>query len=286
MNILVTGANGMLGSTFQKSQMLEQKWYIVYYADRDTLDITNSSQILSFLDTHCIDCVINCAAYTDVENAQDSGNTLNYEINTLSLANFSAILATRLIRFIHISTDYVFDGTQKEGYLTDDLVWPLNEYGKAKRLGEQILLRTCPNAKIVRTSWLYGGTREIENFVNTMLHCSETKIELSIINDQRGAPTHTSDLVQAIVCLVQERENHQQKIFHFCNKARAWWVTWFDFAQEIFALAKKTMKLNPIPSSQYPSKAPRPHHSRLINDSDIQLPDRKESLEKYLNERN
>ena len=246
MNILVTGANGMLGSTFQKSQMLEQKWHTLYYADRDTLDITNSIQISSFFSTHCIDCVINCAAYTDVENAQDSGNTLNYEVNTLALANFSAILATRSIRFIHISTDYVFDGIQKEGYLTNDPVWPLNDYGKAKRLGEQILLRTCLNAKIVRTSRLYGGDREVKNFVNTMLRCSETKTELSIINDQRWAPTYTSDLVQAIVCLVQERQSHQQRIFHFCNQTKVWWVTWFDFAQEIFSLANKSMKLNPI----------------------------------------
>lgn len=281
MNILITWWNGMLWSTFNQTQILEQAWHIVHYTDHHNFDITRISQITSFVQEHPIDLIINCAAYTNVEQAEE--NLLNYQVNTLWVINLAKICADNNIKIIHISTDYVFDGSKKEWYLTDDIVWPLNKYGTAKRLWEQCLLRLCSSAKIVRTSWLYGWGKEFKNFVNTMITLAETKTELSIINDQRWAPTFTNDLVNSISSLITNRNNDDHTIFHFCNHAEQWWITRFNFAQEIFSYLWKDIALNPIPSSQYPTKAKRPTYSRMINNSTIQLPDWRKSLSLYLN---
>jgi dTDP-4-dehydrorhamnose reductase len=152
----------------------------------------------------------------------------------------------------------------------------------AKRLGEQMLSHLSPNSIIVRTSWLYGWPREQKNFVTTMLHLSETRSELSVINDQRWAPTSTIDLVDAITKLVNNYSQYQWKILHLCNQTPRWWITRFDFAKEIFTYLHTDITLAWVPSSEYPTKAQRPQYSRLINDSDIPLPDRKASLHQYL----
>ena len=280
MNILITWWNGMLWSTFRDMHILEQSWHTVYYTDHHNLDITNTNQIESFIAQYPTDLIINCAAYTNVEQAEE--DILNYEVNTLWVFNLAKICTENNIKIIHISTDYVFDGSKKEWYLTSDPVWPLNKYGTAKRLGEQCLLRLCPTAKIVRTSRLYGWWSTFKNFVNTMITLGETKSELSIINDQWWAPTWTNDLVTAISTLLEQWDNYADIIFHFCNQTERWWINRFTFAQEIFAQQWKNIVLNPIPSSQYPTKAKRPMHSWMINTSDIKLPDWKDSLHYYL----
>jgi dTDP-4-dehydrorhamnose reductase len=280
MNILITWWNGMLWSTFRQTQLLEQSWHTIQYTDHHDFNITNTSQIGSFLTQNPIDLIINCAAYTNVEQAEEE--LLNYEVNTIWVLNLAKICAEKNIKIIHISTDYVFDGMKKEWYLTSDSVWPLNKYGTAKRLGEQCLLRLCPTAKIVRTSRLYGWWSTFKNFVNTMTTLGETKSELSIINDQRWAPTFTNDLVVSIARLIQERDQQTQSVFQFCNQTTPGWITRYDFAKEIFAHTNNLITCISIPSSNYPTKAQRPIYSRMINDSTIQLPNWKESLHQYL----
>lgn len=271
----------MLWSTFRQMQLLEQSWHTIQYTDHHDFNITNTHQIESFLTNNHIDLIINCAAYTNVEQAEE--DILNYEVNTLWVLNLAKICEKNNIKIIHISTDYVFDGMKKEWYLTSDSVWPLNKYGTAKRLGEQCLLRLCPTAKIVRTSRLYGWWTPFKNFVNTMITLGETRSELSIINDQRWAPTFTHDLVVAITRLIQERDQQTQSVFHFCNQTISGWITRYDFAKEIFTHTNNPLMCIPIPSSNYPTKAQRPTYSRMINNSTIQLPDWKDSLHQYLN---
>lgn len=282
MNILITWAKGMLWSTFHQLQLFEQQWHTVYYTDRDNLDICDSGQLSNFFSTHQIDYCINCAAYTNVEQAEK--DIRNYDINTVAVMNIARQCETFWVRLIHISTDYVFDGSKKEWYLTDDLVWPLNEYGKAKWLWEQSVLLLWSQGKIVRTSWLYGGGKQFKNFVNTMITLIQTKSELSVVSDQWWAPTYTSDLVRAIAELVASRDIQTAQIFHFCNHTHQWWITRYEFAKEIFDYSHQSLILHPVGSDAYPTKAKRPFHSWLINKSTIQLPDWKESLHKYLNE--
>ena len=281
MNILITWWNGMLWSTFNQLQVLEHSWHTVHYTDSHTLDITSIHQIKSFINDHSIDVIINCAAYTNVEQAEE--DILNYQVNTLWVVNLAKICAQKNIKIIHISTDYVFDGTKKTWYLTTDSVWPLNKYGTAKWLGEQCLQTICPTGKIIRTSWLYGWWIHFKNFVNTMIKLSETKHELSIINDQWWAPTYTNDLSVAIAEIITNWDVHQNTIYHFSNITPQWWITRFDFSQEIFTVQNKSIALNPIASDLYPSKAKRPQYSWMINTSTIQLPEWKTSLRMYLN---
>lgn len=280
MKIVIFWSQGMLWSSFAHMQALEQQGYDVIYANHETLDITNQQQLDIFFGSNHIDYIINCAAYTNVEKAEE--DQLNYEINTLAMIHIAQLCTTYDIKCIHISTDYVFDGTQQQGYIPQDLPRPINAYGRAKRLGEQIALRSCPHIKIVRTSRLYGGWLTFKNFVNTMINLSQTKTELSVINDQRWAPTYTNDLVSAVKQLVSNRDSYPERIFHFCNNTEPGWITRYHFAQQIFDDAQTPIILHPITSDQYPTKAKRPAHSRMINNSPIQLPNRKDSLRQYI----
>ncbi|MCS6983233.1 MAG: dTDP-4-dehydrorhamnose reductase [Candidatus Absconditabacterales bacterium] len=280
--ILITGSNGMLGTTFRQHQLLEDRGYKVIYTNRNMLDITNLSECHSFFASNHIHTIINCAAYTNVEKAEDEEKIPNYQVNTLGSTNLALCAAQHNIRLIHISTDYVFDGSRIDGNNENDTCGPLNHYGLAKWLGEENILRICGNhGTIVRTSWLYGGGKEFKNFVNTMLLLGQTKPELRVIDDQRGAPTYTGDLVHAITELIQ-RNTFDQPTYHFCNHTPEGGITWYDFAQQIFLLTQNSIPVHPIPSSDYPTKAIRPRHSHLINNSNIILPDRKNGLQTYL----
>jgi len=280
--ILITGANGMLGTTFRQTQALETIWYHVLYSDRAMLDICDLSQCHAFFAQHPITTIINCAAYTNVEQAEDQGKMDNYQSNVLWPTNLAICAQHHHSRLIHISTDYVFDGSRVDGNNEHDTCNPLNQYGWAKWLGEETILRICGDrGTIVRTSWLYGGGKEFKNFVNTMLLLGQSKPELRVIADQRGAPTWTNDLVDAIVNLIQ-RTDHPQSIYHCSNHAPEWGITRYDFAKKIFALTDNPIPVHPIPSCDYPTKAIRPRHSHLINNSPISLPDREASLHTYL----
>ena len=280
--ILITGSHGMLWSTFRNTKTCEHAGYEVIYADRDILDITDLRQCEDFFDQNTITIIINCAAYTNVEHAEDEGKMANYVVNTLGPTNLALCAKKHSIHLIHISTDYVFDGTRVDGNNEYDTCWPLSAYGLAKWLGEEAILRIHPdNSSIIRTSRLYGWWKEYKNFVNTMMMLWQSKPELRVIADQRWAPTYTNDLMDAILQVIRTDDRHQS-IYHFCNKAPEWWITRYDFACKIFSLTDNPIPVHPIPSSDYPTKAVRPRHSHLINNSEVVLRDWEEALEEYL----
>ncbi|MFA5916786.1 MAG: dTDP-4-dehydrorhamnose reductase [Candidatus Gracilibacteria bacterium] len=289
--ILLTGANGMLASDFQKYC---SKIFEIIPFDKQKLDITNISNIEKIISDIKPDIILNCAAYTQVDNAEDVGKLLNYEINTLGTYNLAKISNKYNIDYITISTDYVFDGKNQSGYNENDICNPINDYGMSKYLGEKLTLEENKNSIIVRTSWLYGGGKEFKNFVNTMLRLAETKSELKIVNDQFGIPTYTVDLSLAISKVIENIEKYRGKILHFSNLSEKA-ITWFDFASQIFKLKPsplaplpkvegKNKEINVIPCSSldFPTKAMRPMFSKLINNNDIELRDWKEGLSDYL----
>ncbi|HRX64240.1 MAG TPA: dTDP-4-dehydrorhamnose reductase [Candidatus Absconditabacterales bacterium] len=280
MKILITGSSGMLAHDL--IPILKRKYKVVGY-DKNSLDITNLSSIENILNKEKIDIVVNCAAYTDVEKAEDEGKLLNYQVNTLGVYNLAKVCNKLNIDIVHISTDYVFDGTQKEGYLPTDKPNPINEYGMAKYLGEQLLQTENKNAIIVRTSWLYGGGKQFKNFVNTMLKLSETKKELKIVGDQFGAPTYTKDLSTAILDIVGDINKYKGKKIHCTNQTDNDGISWYDFAKEIFKLSGNEIKLEKCNSDEFVTKATRPEYSKLINKSKIPLGDWEKSLKKYIN---
>ncbi|GHW02784.1 NAD(P)-dependent oxidoreductase [candidate division SR1 bacterium] len=283
--ILLTGANGMLAYDFQK--FCGQDFEIVGM-DVDQLDITSLEAVKNVLIEVKPDVVLNLAAYTNVDEAEDSGRLLNYQVNTLGVYNLAKITTELGIDLISISSDYVFSGefqrissenTREFGRSVDDACNPVNAYGMAKILGEQLGKAENKNLIIVRTSWLYGGGPQFKNFVNTMLKLFETKDEIKVVNDQFGLPTYTKDLSLALQAVIERIEDFRGQILHFSNGGdRA--INWFDFAKEINKLS--TVKILPCGSDEFPTKAKRPKFSRLLNESEIQLRDWREGVEEYV----
>ncbi len=282
MSILVTGGAGMLASEIKKYEALFATEMI--YTDKDTLDITDDRQIVSFLEKHSPSCIINCAAYTNVDEAEDSGKSLNLDIN----ARWAYLLAKHAyqlwIDFITISTDYVFDGTQEKGYLPQDQVCPLNNYGLAKALWERLVHDSNPNAIIARTSRLYGWGIGMKNFVNTMIRLSTEKKEVSIIHDQYGNPTSAGDLAQALALVFATIDKYRWQILHLTNTTDGHGVSWYNFACEIFRLIGSDIICHSISSEQYTTKAKRPQWSKLINESNIPMRSWQEGLMAYIEE--
>ncbi len=277
--ILLTWANGMLANDFRK--FCSQNFEIIPF-NKQELDITNISNIEKIVSEIKPDVILNCAAYTQVDNAEDEWKLLNYNINTLWTYNLSKISNKYNIDFITISTDYVFDWKNESWYNENNICNPINDYWMSKYLSEKIALSENRNSIIVRTSWLYGWWKEFKNFVNTMLKLAETKSELKIVNDQFGIPTYTKDLSLAISKVIENIEKYKWKILHFSNSSEKS-ITWFDFASEIFKLSWKEINVIPCSSTDFVTKAKRPTFSMLINNSDVELRDWKEGLRNYLN---
>ncbi len=280
MSLLITGAYGMLASEIKKNESLFHTE--ILYADRDTLDITDKSQIIAFFNTHKLSCIINCAAYTNVDEAEDNGKQLNLNINVRWPYLLAKYAYQQWIDFITISTDYVFDGTQEMGYTVNDNTNPINSYGLAKALGEKLVRDVHPDAIIVRTSWLYGWWPDVKNFVNTMIRLSKERKEVTVISDQYGNPTSAGDLVQTLALVFSTINQYRWTILHLTNTTDGHGVSRHDFACEIFRLIGSDIVCQPIPSDQYPTKAKRPQWSKLINTSDIAMRERKEALGEYI----
>lgn len=269
----------MLAFDFQK--YFSQEFEIFSY-DKKNLDIIILENIEKIVVEIKPDIILNCAAYTAVDNAEDIWAKLNYDINTLWVYNLAKISKKYSIDFITFSTDYVFDGMEENGYSENDNYNPINSYWMAKYLWEVIAKKENEDTIIIRTSWLYGWGSQFKNFVNTMLQLSETKKELKIINDQFGNPTNAKDLTKAISQVIENIEKQRGKILHFSNETENNGITWFDFAKEIFTIKEKKIILVPCSTSEYPTKAKRPAFSKLMNNSDIKLRNRKEGLRDYL----
>ncbi len=277
--ILLTWADGMLAFDFQK--YCSQSFKLFPY-NKENLDITSQENIEKIIVKIKPDIILNCAAYTAVDYAEDIWAKLNYDINTLWVYNLAKISKKYNLDLITFSTDYVFDGTKENGYNENDSYNPINSYWTAKYLWEVIAKRENENTIIIRTSWLYGWGRQFKNFVNTMLQLSETKKELKIINDQFWNPSNTKDISRVILQTIQNIEKYRGKILHFSNETENSGISWFDFAKEIFTIRKKEIVLLPCSTSEYPTKAKRPAFSKLINNSDITLRNWKEWLRDYL----
>lgn len=269
--ILVTGANGQLGTELQK--LLPN----AIFADVDVLDITDADAVKRFVADNQIDTIVNCAAYTAVDKAEDD-TELAQKINENGPRN----LALTGAKIVHISTDYVFDGKNYQPYLPEDETNPISVYGRTKRAGELAVLDNAKVAVIIRTAWLYSNHGN--NFVKTMRRLGAEKESLNVVADQIGSPTFAKDLAQAIVTILPQMNETNKGIYHYTNEGVC---SWYDFATEIMKLSGLTCKVNPIPSSAYPTKATRPFYSVLNKEKikkvfNIEIPHWKESLVKCL----
>jgi len=279
-NILVTGLNGQVGSEIQ--ELSKEYEYNFFFTDRDTLDISNQVAIKSFIETNNINIIINCAAYTAVDKAEEDEPNAD-KINHLAVKHLAEISKEKNIKLIHISTDYVFDGTNHKPYVEDDITKPSGVYGKTKLDGEIAMLGINPlNSIIIRTSWVYSSFGN--NFVKTMLRLGKERDELGVIFDQVGTPTYARDLARAILDILPKIKSEKVEIYNYSNEGV---LSWYDFAKEIMKMAKLDCKVNPIETKEYPTPAKRPHYS-LLNKSkikeqfNIRLPYWKDSLDECL----
>lgn len=260
-NVLVTGAKGQLGSELQ--ELSGSYNYNFYFTDRDSLDITDKKQIEAFVKNNTIDTIINAAAYTAVDRAEE--DTVNADrVNHLAVQYLAEIAKEQNIKLIHVSTDYVFDGKNYRPYNEDDATNPNGVYGATKLAGEQAMQIINPqNSIIIRTSWVYSSFGA--NFVKTMLRLGREKSELGVIFDQAGTPTYAKDLAKAILDIIPNIKNEQVSIYNYSNEGV---LIWYDFAKEIMRMAKLDCQINPIETKEYPTPATRPHYS-LLNKAKI-----------------
>jgi len=274
MNILVTGSNGQLGSEI-KDIMANYKDFRFFFRDLPALDICNSKQLALFFIENSIDTVINCAAYTDVDKAEQEAE-LAKKVNVEGVSNLVNALAKVNGKLIHISTDYVFDGNNFLPYNELDEVNPLGVYGNTKRSGELAVLNSDIDGIVIRTSWLYSVYGN--NFVKTMLRLGNERDELGVIFDQVGTPTNASDLAKTcldiLMCHNGTKINSKGNVYHFSNEGVA---SWYDFAVAIMELGKVACLVKPIQTKDYPTLAKRPHFSvlnktKIKTDFGIEIP--------------
>ena len=289
MRILVTGKNGQLGRSIHKIVNTDSKIdnnqssNEFIFVGREELDLSSESSISHYFDSNDrFDVIINCAAYTAVDKAEEEQELAN-QINHLAVKQLAEIVKAQKAKLIHISTDYVFDGTGNKPYKETDKTNPINIYGKTKLAGEKTLQEIMPtDAIIIRTSWVYSEYGN--NFVNTMLRLGKERDELNVVSDQIGSPTYATDLAGAILEIIKNKEfkeiSQATQIYHYSNKGE---ISWYDFAKEIFKIAKVDCKVNPITTQQYPTPAKRPKNTLMSKDKiaeifSVKIPDWKESL--------
>ncbi|APW66218.1 dTDP-4-dehydrorhamnose reductase [Poseidonibacter parvus] len=279
-NILVTGSNGQVGRELRE---LEKDYdYNFFFTTRDDLDISNKEDIKNFCESNNINTIINCAAYTAVDKAEEDIENAD-KINHKAVKKLAKISAELNIKLIHISTDYVFDGKNFKPYCEEFQTNPQSVYGKTKLDGENQMIKINPkNSIIIRTSWVYSSFGN--NFVKTMLRLGKEKQELGVIFDQVGTPTYARDLAKAILDILPDINNSKVDIYNYSNEGV---LSWYDFAKEIMKMAKITCQINPIETYQYPTPAARPHFSllnkaKIKNEFNIQVPFWKDSLDKCL----
>lgn len=255
MRILITGANGQLGYEFQQLEG-DLSPHVCIFADRSQMDLSDSSSIDTFLRSQPrFDCIINCAAYTQVDKAETEIE-LAIQVNASAVAQLAKYCQTNDSILIHFSTDYVFDGQSSQPYKTNHTIAPINLYGRSKREGEVAALHN-PKTYIIRTSWVYSTHGH--NFVKTMLRLAQEKPALSIVQDQVGSPTYAADLARAVVKILQSPGGHYG-IYHYSNSGSC---TWYDFARQIFAFKNIEIPVTPITSTAFPTPAKRPAYSVL-----------------------
>ena len=277
--ILITGSHGQLGNEMQQTaRRFPQFNYL--YTDIEELDICDKAALDAFVKANAVNVIVNCAAYTAVDKAEDDVE-LCYKINADAVRNIGEIAAENNLKVVHVSTDYVFDGTNHIPYTEDQPVCPATVYGKSKLAGEQALLKTCKQAVILRTAWLYSSFGN--NFVKTMMKLGTERDSLNVIFDQIGTPTYAADLADAIMRIISSK-NFVPGIYHFSDEGVC---SWYDFTKSIHRLAGITCDVRPIETKDYPARTPRPHYS-VLNKAKIKstygivIPHWEESLERCI----
>ena len=262
LSILVTGSNGQLGMSIQeiKGQFTEN--IVFHFTDANELDISNEKAVRNFFKNKNYDYCINCAAYTAVDNAEDNKD-LAYAINADGSKYLAKVCDEYNCIFIHVSTDFVFDGTKEEPYTTLDQPRPLNIYGASKLEGERLIQKVAKKYFIIRTSWVYSEFGN--NFVKTMIKLGKEKDRLDVVSDQIGSPTYARDLAHFLLKIILDK-NHKYGIYHFSNEGV---LSWYDFAQAIIKLSNSETKVFPVSSSDYKTKAERPKFSVMNKDETI-----------------
>jgi len=265
-SILVNGASGQLGQSFQQLAVNYPQYDFVF-VDRSHLDLSQNASIEAYFQDHSFDLIINCAAYTAVDKAEEEP-VLADMVNHLAVQKLASIAVKQQAKFIHISTDYVFNGEQFRPYIETDRVDPQSVYGATKLAGEQAVLNTMPvDALIVRTSWVYSPFGN--NFVKTMLKLGRQRDALTVIFDQLGSPTYAADLAEALMQIVANKlfnqPNMATELYHYSNEGVC---SWYDFSKTIFELSNVNCEVSAIETKDYPTAATRPHYS-LLNKAKI-----------------
>ena len=255
MRILITGCNGQLGNEMQLLEK-ENPQHTYFNTDVAELDITDEAAIVKFVEDNEIDGIVNCAAYTAVDKAEDN-QELCRKLNTVAPGYLAAAVEKRGGWMIQISTDYVFDGTNHTPYTEDEPTCPNSVYGSTKLEGEQAAQKGCKRTMIIRTAWLYSTFGN--NFVKTMIRLGKEKPELGVIFDQIGTPTYARDLAVAIFAAINQ--GVVPGIYHFSNEGV---ISWYDFTKAIHRIAGiTTCHVRPLHTAEYPTPANRPHYSVL-----------------------
>jgi dTDP-4-dehydrorhamnose reductase len=276
MRILVTGKNGQLGRSIQKIVNTgtkicnNQSPNDFIFVGKEELNLSSESSISNYFDNNKFDIIINCAAYTQVDKAEQEAELANH-INHLAVTQLASIASNQRARLIHISTDYVFDGESGKPYTEKDTPNPISVYGRTKLAGERALQALMPmNALIIRTSWLYSEYGN--NFVSTMLRLVREQDELSVVNDQMGSPTYATDLADAILEIIRHNNFRDvaqtTQIYHYSGEGE---ISWYEFAKEIFKIEKIECKVNPVTAQQYPTPANRPRNTLMNKDKIVKV---------------
>lgn len=295
MNILITGANGQLGSEIRELTS-QYKSHNLLFRDRSELDITDINDIEDTVRSYSIDSIINCAAYTAVDLAEEQEDLAD-RVNRVGVEYLVKISEQFKIKLIHISTDYLFDGKHYMPYRETDSVAPIGVYGKSKHMGEQAILNSTSDSIIIRTSWLYSIFGN--NFVKTMIRLGEERDELGVVFDQIGTPTYAADLAKCCLDILSnsdlnlDRDLHsgseaisaKGRVYHYSNEGV---TSWFDFAKAIHSIAGVSCIVKPIESKDFKTKAERPHYSvlnkaNIKSDFSITIPYWRDSLEICIN---
>ncbi|ADV45020.1 dTDP-4-dehydrorhamnose reductase [Bacteroides helcogenes] len=281
MNILITGANGQLGNEMRVLSQ-ENFQHTYYFTDVQELDICDEQAVHTFVADHQVDVIVNCAAYTAVDKAEDNVELCD-KLNHLAPGYLAAAAEARGAVLIQVSTDYVFDGTGHLPYTEDMPPCPNSVYGSTKLAGEQAVMKNCSRAMIIRTAWLYSVYGN--NFVKTMLRLGRERETLGVVFDQIGTPTYANDLARVIFTAVNR--GIVPGIYHFSDEGVC---SWYDFTLAIHRLAGiTTCKVSPLHTDEFPAKAPRPHYSVLDKSKikktfGIEIPHWEDSLQACIEE--
>lgn len=279
--ILVVGSNGQLGNEIRELTK-DDNSNKYFYTDVAELDITDKSAVSRFVEDNQIDIIINCAAYTQVDKAEDDEETA-YLINATAPQNLAEVSAKFNATLFHISTDYVFDGNNSIPYTESEPTTPLGVYGKSKLISEELIQESGCSHIIIRTSWLYSSFGN--NFVKTIGRLSKEKEELKVVFDQVGTPTYARDLASVILSIIDKNEfTNRNEVYHFSNEGVC---SWYDFAIAINNYFGHNCKINPCHSDEFPTKVTRPHFSvldktKIKNDFKLNIPYWQDSLKKCI----